>query len=59
MTGFPPNNLIIKRPLNITGKYRLCEHVGCEKYIPCPFVKCQQHRTDFAMKDTKVIAWGE
>lgn len=65
--SFPPTHLIadtymkggIEIQTNITGKYRLCQHASCEKYIPCPFVKCQEHRTDFANVESPVKAWGE
>ena len=40
--------------MNIIGMYRLCAEPECETWIGCPYVKCQEHRTDFARKDTVV-----
>ncbi|MCV0410392.1 hypothetical protein [Nitrosopumilus sp.] len=36
---------------NILGLYRKCEEVECPRLIPCPYVRCQEHRTDMAIKD--------
>jgi hypothetical protein len=47
----PPENLIVERPLNIIGKYRICDTHDCTKYIQCPYVKCNKHRTDMATKE--------
>lgn len=66
MTGEPPMNLQAEKyekggvmiQKNIPGKYRLCAEPLCETWIGCPFVKCQKHRTDFAIKDTTVPEFG-
>ena len=29
------------------GFYRKCEEVNCSRLIPTPYVKCQDHRTDY------------
>ncbi|MCV0398521.1 MAG: hypothetical protein K5785_00845 [Nitrosarchaeum sp.] len=39
---------------NIPGYYRKCADDKCNRYIPCPHVKCQEHRDDFAIKDWTV-----
>ena len=36
---------------NISGFYRKCEEGTCKRLIPCPHVRCQEHRTDMAIKD--------
>ncbi len=36
---------------NIPGTYRQCEEDNCSRLIPCPHIRCQEHRTDMAMKD--------
>lgn len=59
MISEPPPNLIVEKPLNIIGKYRICEDPDCPKYIPCPFVMCQEHRKDMAKKESTVRAYGE
>ena len=61
----PPAHLIVEKypkggvmmQMNIPGMYRLCDKQGCKKYIMCPYVRCQEHRTDFAKKDTVVTEW--
>lgn len=44
----------ITTSLNVVGLYRICEEPNCKRYIPCPYVRCQDHRTDFALKDNTV-----
>ncbi len=39
---------------NIPGLYRECEETECYRLIPCPHVRCQEHRTDMAVKDWTV-----
>lgn len=39
---------------NIPGYYRECEKGNCSRLIPCPYVRCQEHRTDMAIKDWTV-----
>jgi len=36
---------------NIPGLYRKCEDPECTRLVPCPHVRCQEHRTDMAIKD--------
>lgn len=36
---------------NIPGSYRKCEDTECTRLVPCPHVRCQEHRTDMAIKD--------
>ena len=36
---------------NIPGTYRKCEEDNCSRLIPCPHIRCQEHRTDMAIKD--------
>jgi hypothetical protein len=36
---------------NIPGTYRKCEEDDCSRLIPCPHIRCQEHRTDMAIKD--------
>ena len=38
----------------IPGCYRVCEEVNCPRLIPTPHVRCQEHRTDFAVRDHTV-----
>jgi len=62
-----PENLIapfymkggLRIQTNIVGLYRLCEESGCGKYIACPFVRCQKHRTDFAIEESVVPEWSD
>jgi len=42
---FSPNDI------NLYGYYRKCEETECPNFIKCPFVRCQEHRTDFAIND--------
>ena len=44
----------IQKLCNIVGYYRICEETNCPRYIPCPYVRCQDHRTDYAIKDNIV-----
>jgi len=39
---------------NIPGHHRECEEGNCSRLIPCPHVRCQEHRTDMAIKDWTV-----
>ena len=39
---------------NIPGHHRECEEGNCSRLIPCPYVRCQEHRTDMAIKDWTV-----
>lgn len=39
---------------NMTGHYRECSEVKCKNLVACPFVKCQSHRTDFAVNDYEI-----
>jgi len=39
---------------NIPGHYRECEEGSCSRLIPCPHIRCQEHRTDMAIKDWTV-----
>ena len=49
------NNLLISpRGTNIPGHYRECEEGSCLRSIPCPHIRCQEHRTDMAIKDWTV-----
>ncbi|MCH2405861.1 MAG: hypothetical protein MK200_06680 [Nitrosopumilus sp.] len=36
---------------NIPGTYRKCEEDDCSRLIPCPHIRCQEHRTDMAIND--------
>jgi hypothetical protein len=36
---------------NIPGHHRECEEGNCSRLIPCPHVRCQEHRTDMAIKN--------
>ena len=36
---------------NIPGTYRKCEEDNCSRLIPCPHIRCQEHRIDMAIKD--------
>jgi len=36
---------------NIPGHYRECGEDSCSRLIPCPHVRCQEHRTDMAIKN--------
>ncbi|WP_160272918.1 hypothetical protein [Nitrosopumilus piranensis] len=42
---------ITPKGTNIPGLYRKCEQAECLRLIPCPHVRCQDHRTDMALKD--------
>ena len=44
----------LKKSTNMPGYYRKCEDENCPRLIPCPYVKCQDHRTDMADIDWKV-----
>lgn len=46
-TDFP----ISPKGTNIVGYYRKCGEVKCFRLIPCPHVRCQDHRTDMAIQD--------
>ncbi|WP_420544695.1 hypothetical protein [Nitrosopumilus sp.] len=48
------NPKISPKGTNITGYYRECEEGNCHRLIPCPHVRCQEHRTDMAIKDWNV-----
>ena len=39
---------------NIPGHHRECEEGNCSRLIPCPYVRCQERRTDMAIKDWTV-----
>jgi hypothetical protein len=39
---------------NIPGHHRECEEGNCSRLIPCPYVRCPEHRTDMAIKDWTV-----
>ena len=39
---------------NITGYYRKCGEGSCFRLIPCPHIRCQDHRTDMAIQDWTV-----
>jgi len=39
---------------NIPGHYRECEEGNCSRLIPCPHVRCQEHRTDMAVENWTV-----
>lgn len=47
------NNMTLISPkgTNIPGSYRKCEETECTRLVPCPHVRCQEHRTDMAIKD--------
>jgi len=46
------NNLLISpKGTNIPGHYRECEEESCSRLIQCPHIRCQEHRTDMAIKD--------
>ena len=36
---------------NMIGYYRNYEDPDCKRMIPCPHVRCQEHREDMAIKD--------
>lgn len=38
-----PDNLITPKGTNIAGLYRLCDKDGCNIYIMCPYVWCNEH----------------
>lgn len=38
---------------------RQCEDPNCTDYIPCPNVRCQKHRKDFAQKDNTIPSYPE
>ena len=42
---------ISPKGINIPGMYRECEEERCIRLIPCPHIRCQEHRTDMATKD--------
>ncbi|MGY5149332.1 MAG: hypothetical protein ACW9W3_04640 [Candidatus Nitrosopumilus sp. bin_68KS] len=46
---------ITPKGTNIPGKYRKCEEGNCLRLVPCPNVRCQNHRTDMAIQDWIVI----
>ena len=49
------NNLLMSpKGTNIPGHYRECEEESCLYLIPCPHIRCQEHRTDMAIKDWTV-----
>ena len=39
---------------NMIGYYRECEELDCTRLVPCPHIRCQDHRTDMAIKDWTV-----
>ena len=45
------NPRISPKGTNITGFYRECQEGSCHRLIPCPHIRCQEHRTDMAIKD--------
>ena len=51
--GKTGSNIISISPkgTNIPGSYRKCEDTECTRLVPCPHVRCQEHRTDMAIKD--------
>jgi len=48
------NLLMSPKGTNIPGHYRECEEESCSRLIPCPHIRCQEHRTDMAIKDWTV-----
>ena len=48
------NPKISPKGTNIPGMYRECDDSKCHRLIPCPHVRCQEHRTDMAIKDWNV-----
>ena len=43
---------------NIPGYYRECEEPDCTRLIPCPYIRCQDHRKDFAIDDWSVTSFA-
>ncbi len=43
--------LISPKGTNIPGSYRECQKANCFRLIPCPHIRCQDHRTDMATQD--------
>ncbi len=39
---------------NIPSHHLECEEGNCSRLIPWPYVRCQEHRTDMAIKDWTV-----
>ncbi len=39
---------------NMVGYYRECTDLKCKRLVPCPYIKCQDDRIDFAVKDSTV-----
>ena len=45
------NFLMSPKGTNIPDSYRECEEGTCFRLIPCPHIRCQDHRTDMAILD--------
>lgn len=43
--------MITPKGTNIPGYYRECQEPDCKRLVPCPHIRCQDHRKDFAVKD--------
>ena len=49
------------------GFYRICEEPNCPRLIPCPYVRCDEHRTDYEISrfpvkhlepnEVEIISW--
>ena len=54
--GFTPDILNMMGELNpeMFEHYKKCEEGSCSRLIPCPHIRCQEHRTDMAIKDWTV-----
>ncbi len=35
---------------NMIGYYRECQEPQCTRLVPCPHIRCQDHRTDMVIK---------
>lgn len=44
---------------NIPGMVRKCADPNCRDYIPCPHIRCQKHRKDFAIDNWVVPSYCE
>jgi hypothetical protein len=45
---------IAPKGTNMIGYYRECQEPKCTRLIPCPHIRCQDHRTDMAIRDWTV-----
>ena len=45
---------IAPKGTNMTGYYRECQESNCARLVPCPHIRCQEHRTDMAINDWTV-----